>query len=354
MTEGLRARVRVQRGDFLLDADLVVGAGETVALLGPNGAGKSTAIDAIAGLAPLDAGRVELDGRVLDDAEAGVFVPPERRGIGVMFQRYLLFEHLHALDNVAFGLRRAGLGRSAARAEAARWLDRFGLTTVAEQRPGQLSGGQAQRVALARALAVEPRLLLLDEPLAALDVTSRARSRRLLADDLDGQACPRVLITHDPLEAVLLGDRIVVLEDGRVTQVGTADDLRRRPSTPYVADLVGTNLLRASISGGRVRLLDERLELIAADVRTEGPVLVTIAPSAVSLHREEPHGSPRNAWETVVTGVEVRPETVRLSLAEPRGLVVEVTAESVEVLGLRPGSAVWASVKATEISVNRS
>lgn len=351
MNGDLSARLVVERGEFRLDVALEVAAGQTVALLGPNGAGKSTAIDALAGLAPLDDGWVRLGDRVLDDPARGVFVPPEQRGIGVVFQRYLLFEHLDALDNVAFGPRRRGLGRSAARAEASRWLAQLDLDGVAHHRPARLSGGQAQRVALARALAGEPALLLLDEPLAALDATARSRARAALAAHLGAQAGPRVLITHDPLDALLLGDRVVVVEGGRLSQAGSADELRRRPATAYVADFVGTNLFRATARHGRLGLECDGPELVAADAGPEGPVLVTIAPTAVSLHRDRPHGSPRNAWATTVAAVEPRGDTVRLTLAAPDGLAVEVTPAAVDSLALRAGTPVWASVKATEIGI---
>jgi molybdate transport system ATP-binding protein len=235
----LAASVRVSLGRLDLDVRVDVEDGEVVALVGPNGAGKTTFLRCVAGLQPLDAGRVTVDGRVLDDPATGEWVPPAERTVGVVFQDHLLFPRLSALDNVAFGLRAHKMPKAAARARAAGWLDRVGLADHAGARPKALSGGQSQRVALARALAIEPRVLLLDEPLAALDVQARAQTRDELARHLATFPGARLLVTHDLADAVALADRLVVVEGGRVTQAGTASDLASDPATPYVADLVG-------------------------------------------------------------------------------------------------------------------
>ena len=347
---GLEARLVVSRADgFELDLALGIAAGRTVALLGPNGAGKSTAVAALAGLLPLAAGRIALAGRVLDDPAGGLFLPPDERRIGVMFQDYALFPHLTVLSNVAFGLRSRGVPRRQARARAASWLRRLGLEELASRKPGALSGGEAQRVALARALAPDPDLLLLDEPLAALDVTTRARLRRGLADHLRAFAGPRLLITHDPTEAFLLADEIHVLEGGRVVQVGTADDIRLTPRTAYVADLAGSNLLVGTASEGV--LATGAWQLRIADAGIAGAVLAAIHPRAISIHRGRPEGSPRNSWRTAVTLIEDLGERVRLNVGDPLPLTVEVTPEAVAALELEPGSAVWVAIKATEIRV---
>jgi molybdate transport system ATP-binding protein len=349
---GLDAQLVVHRpGGFSLDLTLGIGPGETVALLGPNGAGKSTAVDALAGLVPLDDGHLVLDGRTLDDPRAGVYLPPEERRLGVVFQDYLLFDHLSVTDNVVFGLTVTGTGRRRARSRADRWLDELDLTALANRHPPELSGGQAQRVALARALAVEPDLLLLDEPMAALDVATRSDLRRRLARHLDRFPGPRLLITHDPTDAFLLADRIHVVEEGRLTQVGAPDDIRRRPATPYVAALAGTNLLTGANDGGLLDLDEHPLTLRTADTHTTGRVLITIHPTAVALHPDQPHGSPRNTWPTTIVSVEALGETNRIVLGSPLPLGVDVTPAASEALGLRPGSRVWASVKATEIVV---
>src|SRR5690606_29352430 len=239
----LSARLQLTRGRFALDLPLEVGRGEVVALLGPNGAGKSTALRAPAGLLALTGGHIRLDEHVWD-APPSVFLPAEQRRAGVVFQDYLLFGHLSALDNIAFGLRARGERRAAARARAADWLTRVGLPEVAERRPGALSGGQAQRVALARALATEPQLLLLDEPLAALDAATRLQVRADLGLHLRDYPGHTVLVTHDPLDAMILADRLIIIEDGAIVQQGAPAEVAARPRSDYVAHLMGLNLYR--------------------------------------------------------------------------------------------------------------
>ncbi len=247
-------------------------------------------------------GRIELDGQVLDDPAADVFVPPEERPVGVVFQSYLLFPHLSAVDNVAFGLRRRGVPRRVARERALAWLDRVGLADKADARPGELSGGQAQRVALARAVVTEPAMLLLDEPLSALDVRTRADVRRDLEAYLDGYSGVRLLVTHDPLDALALADRIVIIEDGRVTQTGLPSEVTARPRTPYVAELVGTNLYRGRAEGADVDLADGLRIVTSADL--DGPVFVVVPPAAVAVYRARPDGSPRNVYEATIDHVQ--------------------------------------------------
>jgi molybdate transport system ATP-binding protein len=340
----------VRRSDaFVVDVDLAIPSGTTVALLGPNGAGKSTVVAALAGLLPIEEGRIEMDGVVLDDPGAGVFVPPERRRVGVVFQDYLLFPHLTVMENVSFGPRSQGVPRVESRARAEGWIRSLGLEGLESSRPGELSGGQAQRVALARALAAEPDLLLLDEPLAALDVTTRTHLRRTLSEHLAGFSGPRMLITHDPAEAFLLADRIHVIEEGRITQSGTADDLRLRPRTPYAADLAGSNLVTGTARNGAVESGDAVLWIADREIR--GPVLLTIRPNAISVFRTPPEGSPRNSWETTVERMEALGSRVRLLAGPPLALTIEVTREAASELELHPGGRMWISVKATEIGV---
>ena len=208
---------RVARGSFTLDVGLHLPGGQVCAVTGPNGAGKSTLLRVLAGLDALDAGRLALDGQVVDDPASGTLVPPPERRVGMVFQGYRLFGHLDVADNVGFAVRARGASRRAARAQAGPWLERLGLTALAGRRPHQLSGGQAQRVALARALAARPRLLLLDEPLAALDPAGRTQLRELLAEHLDGFAGTVLLVTHDRDDAARLADRVVTLREGRLT-----------------------------------------------------------------------------------------------------------------------------------------
>lgn len=348
---GLAARIAVRRSpEFRLELDLQVEAGTTVALLGPNGSGKSTAVWALAGAIPIDEGLVTLAGRVLDDPAEGFFVPPEERHMGVVFQDVLLFPHLSVLDNVAFVLRPAMKTRREASKAAADRLDRFGLGDLAPLRPSQLSGGQAQQVGLARALASDPDLLLLDEPLSALDVGTRAQVRRTLTEHLQSFAGPRLLITHDPTEAFLMADRVVVIEDGTATQTGTPDEIRRHPRTSYAADLAGVNLITGEAANGTVRI-NGGPELQIADTSTAGRVLLTIHPRAVSVHAERPRGSPRNAWPSTITSVEVLGDRCRVQFGSPLPLSAEITTASQQYLGLATGREFWVAVKATEITV---
>ncbi|MFB8773763.1 ABC transporter ATP-binding protein [Streptomyces broussonetiae] len=339
--EGLDARLVVERGAFRLDVGLSAAPGDVVAVLGPNGAGKTTALRALAGLLPLSGGHLRLDGRELDGT------PPESRPVGVVFQDYLLFPHLSALDNVAFGPRCHGASRAEARAQAAEWLDRLGLAAHAASKPRKLSGGQAQRVALARALATHPRLLLLDEPLAALDARTRldvrARLRRHLAD-FEAVA---VLVTHDPLDAMVLADHLVVIEDGRSVQEGAPADIARHPRTDYIARLVGLNLYRGRADGHTVRLDDGPVITTTEDLT--GPVFVAFPPSAVTLHRARPTGSSaRNLWRCEVAGLETHGDRIRAALGGELPLAADLTTMAAAELDLRPGGTVWATVKATQ------
>ena len=340
------AHLVVRRPGFTLDLPLAAADGEIVALLGPNGAGKTTALRALAGLLRLDAGHVVLDGRRLDDPAIGAFTAPEHRRIGVVFQDYLLFPHLSALDNVAFGPRCRHVPRAEARRRAGAWLDRVGLAAHAGKRPRQLSGGQAQRVALARALATEPRLLLLDEPLAALDARTRLDTRAHLRGHLAAHPGATVLVTHDPLDAMMLADRLVIVEDGTVVQAGDAATITTRPRTDYVARLVGLNLYRGRSAGTAVRLAGD-FTLTTATAQ-DGEVFVAFPPAAVALFAERPEGSPRNTWPAVVETVSRHGDNLRIELRGPITVAADVTPAAAVQLRLSPGHRVWAALKATE------
>ncbi|MFH9660041.1 ABC transporter ATP-binding protein [Streptomyces sp. NPDC017248] len=338
---GLDARLVVDRPGFRLDVTLTAAPGEVLALLGPNGAGKTTALRALAGLTPLTDGRLLLDGTPLEHT------PPEARPVGVVFQDYLLFPHLSALDNIAFGPRCRGVGKAEARAQAAAWLDRMGLAGHAGTRPRRLSGGQAQRVALARALATRPRLLLLDEPLAALDARTRLEVRAGLRRHLAEFEAVSVLVTHDPLDAMVLADRLVVVEDGRVVQTGTPAGIARHPRTDYIARLVGLNLYRGQAAGHTVRL--GAGPSITTSEELSGPVFVAFPPSAVTLFRDRPSGaSARNLWRCEVAGLETHGDQIRADLTGELPLAADLTTVAAAELDLRPGAPVWATVKAAQ------
>ena len=343
----LKADIQLRLGTLDLDAALDAGPGEVVALLGPNGAGKSTFLRAVAGLVRADRANVVLDGVVLEDTAAGVRAPTERRPIGIVFQQHLLFPHLSVLENVAFGLR--ARHRPDARAVASAWLERVGLGAYADARPAALSGGEAQRVALARALAVDPRLLLLDEPLSSLDATTRVEVRRELRRHLASFDGARLLVTHDPLEAAALADRLVILEAGRVVQSGPVDEVTRHPRTRFVADLVGVNLLRGRAAGG-VIALDGGQQLTALDAG-DGDVFAVIHPRSVAIHRTHPEGTPRNVWPGTVRSVDLLGQRARIAVGGSLPIVAEVSASSVRDLDLRERAEVWVSVKAAEVGV---
>jgi molybdate transport system ATP-binding protein len=345
----LESRVNTRVGTFRLDVALTVDRDETIAVLGPNGAGKTTLLNALAGLVPLVEGRIVLDGSVLDEPSTRTWVPPEHRPIGVVFQQYLLFPHLSAIDNIAFGLRSRGVRRGEARRRARAWLARMGLSDRAGARPAELSGGEAQRVALARALATEPVLLLLDEPLAALDIGTRAGIRRDLRAQLSSFGGVKVVVSHDPVEAMSLADRLVVIEAGRIVQMGNASEIVARPRSPYVAELAGTNLFRGRGRGDRVEL-PGGAELAVADAG-DGDVLAVVHPHGVALHRRPPEGSPRNVWSGRAVSIERAGDRVRVQVTGALSIVAEITAAALTELELIEGSEVWVSVKATEVAV---
>ncbi len=353
----LIVQAEINVDDFVVEVDFSVERGETVAVVGPNGAGKSTVVRAIAGLQPISSGRLAFGSDVWDDPDAGAFLTARHRRVGAVFQQYLLFDHLSALDNVAFGLRAHRVDKQAANAAARAALERLGVGGIAERMPSALSGGQAQRVALARALVLEPGVVLLDEPLAALDATSRGAVRHDLPGWLqestaeDGRPSARIVVTHDPVDAHALADRVVVLEGGRITQTGTPGDLAARPRSTYVADLMGTNVLHGVLRGSVFAVEDGSDLIVGAHDAFDGPALAAIRPAAISLHRSRPEGSPRNVWETTIVGIDRSTDRVRVRLGSPFALVVEVTEAGLGALGSGVNDRIWASVKASEISV---
>jgi molybdate transport system ATP-binding protein len=348
----LHADVGLRLGSLDLEARFGATATGIVAVVGPNGAGKTTLLRALAGLVPIHRGRVMLNDLLLDDPAAGVHLPPERRPVAVLFQDYLLFPHLSAVDNVAYGLRARGVRRAQARRTAAEWLDRLGLSDHAGRRPCALSGGQAQRVALARALVTEPGLLLLDEPLAAIDAGAKAQLRRDLRAQLASSPGVRLIVTHDPIEAMTIGDHLIVLEAGRITQQGPVAEVTTRPRSRWAAALVGLNLYEGIARDGVMSTVDGHPLHIAADL--QGPVFALVHPRAVALHRTCPEGSARNVWRGDALTLDFAGDRARVQVSGPPPIVAEVTLAAATDLRLRDGGAVWISVKATEIDVYRA
>lgn len=325
-----------------VEVALEVADGETLAVLGPNGAGKSTLLSVVAGLIRPSRGHVRLDGRELTGDAA--FVPPHGRRVALLAQDPLLFPHLSVRDNVAFGPRSRGDGRRTSREAADRWLAEVGAEDLADRRPGQVSGGQGQRVALARALAAEPRLLLLDEPMAALDVAVLPALRQTLKRLLTGRTT--VLVTHDVLDALLLADRVVVMEGGRVVEAGPTADVLERPRSAFAARIAGLNLVAGRWHDGAV----EGIQGLTSDpAPADGDRVVAVfRPSAVSVFREAPGGSPRNSLPVTVTDVEPRGDQVRVRAGH---LAADVTVQSAAELDLVPGGSVVFAVKASEVAI---
>ncbi len=420
----LDASILVRRGDFVLDVRLRVEPGEIVALLGPNGCGKSTFLHAVAGLLPLESGTVTTAGRVLSHRDVGregakagpgrshptVQVEPEHRGIGLLGQDPLLFPHLSAMENIAFGRRAQGVPKAAARRESLDWLQAVQLPEFSERRPAQLSGGQQQRVAIARALAAHPSLLLLDEPMAALDVQSAPQIRLLLREQLGRSGTAAVLVTHDVLDAIVLADRIVILDDGRIVDQGVTTEVLARPRNRFVADLVGVNLVTGVLASGELtatdpegntamRLSDGRLlqghasagrvparsrtgapseksaeapagrparaggvvhgvfrpaavRVERADVIREAPGSASAAPSSPGAPEAPRFLAVDNRWAATVIALEPVSGGIRIRTDDPAGILAELTAVEVAALDLEPGCCVHLSVAPGDVAIH--
>jgi molybdate transport system ATP-binding protein len=333
-------------GDFHLNARLETGQGIAV-VVGPSGAGKSLTLRLVAGIEKPDDGRITLGGDTLVDTARDIWVRPQDRRVGMVFQDSLLLPHRTVLDNVALAVR--DRPKRHRRAEAMGWLEEVAGEEWADRHPHQLSGGQAQRVALARALAGEPQILVLDEPFNALDPLVRHRLRLLVIDLARRRQVPVLFVTHDATEAFLLADEIHVIEAGAVTQSGTPSQIRLRPRSGYAAELAGSNLVRGLARDGRVDAGSHVLRI--ADHGVSGPVLASIRASAIGIHNTEPHGSSRNIWKTDIRLIEHLGERVRLGLGDPLPLTAEITEEAATALDLDQGARVWISIKATEIGV---
>lgn len=345
----LAVEARTRLGDLDLGAAFEVGDSECLALAGPSGAGKTSLLRVAAGLLRPSQGTVRCGSQTWLDTERGIDLPPDRRRIGFLFQDYALFGHLSAWRNVAYGI--AGVTRAERRSRAHQLLERFGLADRADARPATLSGGERQRVALARAVAREPELLLLDEPLSALDASTRARSSRALTELIGDADVPAVIVTHDFEEAALLADRIAVIAAGSVVQTGTATELAAAPSSAFVADLTGAVVMTGT-ARARGDLTVVQLEgggsVTSTDSAT-GPVAVTVHPWEVSLEPEDSGqaGSARNRIDVRVTSVTTVGNRVRVGLMGPQPMVAELTTPGAAGLAVSPGTRAVAAFKAT-------
>ncbi|HEX2248461.1 MAG TPA: ATP-binding cassette domain-containing protein [Arthrobacter sp.] len=336
-----------------LDVGFKVNDGETVALMGANGAGKSSVLAIIAGLVRPDQGEAVLDGRMLFGT--GTVLPPHRRSVALLSQDALLFPRMSALENVAFGPRSQGVPKRAARKRALDWLAETEAAHLAARRPAELSGGQAQRVAIARALAAEPELLLLDEPLAALDATVAPVIRRMLRRVLAGRRA--VIVTHDILDAILLADRVLVLEQGRVVEQGTPKQLIAHPRSAFTAELAGLNVIGGTATADGL-LAGEDQPGIPAGSAVAGtavqplepgePAVAAFRPAAVSVFAERPHGSPRNVLAVAVDDLEPAAGHLKVRAGQ---LAAEVTAAAAAELDIYPGRSMFFAVKAAEVSI---
>jgi len=345
----LRVDARTRLGALELDVSLEVDPGECLALAGPSGAGKTSVLRIAAGLVRPEYGSVHAAGETWLDTGRGIDVPPERRRCGYVFQEYALFPHLTAAQNVAYPLR--GVSRRERRERALELLDRFGLRERADARPRTLSGGERQRVALARVLARRPGVLLLDEPLSALDARTRAGASRELAAVLRDVDVPALLVTHDFAEAAQLGDRVGVIDAGRVVQEGTPTELAAAPRSAFVADFTGAVVLTGTARGGPDGLTHVQLDgggAVTSTDRGEGPVAVSVYPWEIAIEPadEAPHGSAQNRLAAEILSVTTVGNRVRLGLAGPQPLAAEITRASAQALELRAGTLVTASWKA--------
>ena len=338
---------RVVRSDWMLRIDSLEIEEGVTAVVGANGSGKTTLGRTVAGLDRLASGRLVIAGSVVDDPAAGVFVPAHQRSVGMVFQDLRLFGHLRVVDNVAFGLRRTGSERTAARRRAGDLLERVGVDSgVWSKRPAALSGGQRQRVAIARALAPEPEVLIVDEPLASVDSSGRADLRTLIGES---PARHTLLITHDPVDVATLADEMAVLDGGAVASRGSVAEVTASPGCEWAATFLGANVVQGHAQGTSVTTGTGLVLTVASEA--DGPVYVTFPAHAVTLHHDRPAGSARNAWRAELERVDIDGERARVHLGGPLAVRADVTRRSADELELRPGLNIWASVKATELTV---
>ena len=352
----LSVTAKKQLREFALCVAFEVKAGETLVIIGPSGCGKTTTLNIISGLLAPDEGRIVLEDQVLLDSAGGVNVAVEKRNIGYVFQDFALFPHLSVADNAAYGLCCRKLRKEAIR-ERVEWaLEMVGLTALAKRKPTQLSGGEQQRVALARAIALESPLLLLDEPLGALDAQTRHNVRGELRAVLRKVQRTAIMVTHDHIDALTFGDQICVLDRGEIVQLGDKQELLASPRCKFVAELIGANFYEGTISSLRrhglaaVRVGESTLYVATEEM---GDTLLSFYPSDVTLSATPPAGSAVNVFESVVHEIVHMGDRARVSLNSTLPMVAEITAESLRNLGLQEGSKVYAALKATAIKTYR-
>ncbi len=336
----LDARVVLERGDLQLEAELQVHHGEVVALMGPNGAGKTTLLNALLGWLPLQSGWILVDGETFKAPGEGMATATHRRGLGMVFQDGLLFPHLKVAGNIEFG--------AAPDADLASLIETLEVSNLLEKYPSELSAGQIQRVALARTLAADPKVVLLDEPLASLDTAGRSRARELIGTALSQNLSGALLVTHDPADAFALAQRVLVLENGRITQFDSPSAIQSEPKSRWIADLMGWNIFRGTRRGSSV-VMSNGTEIATAGLQTDGEVSVMINPVAVALFPERPVGSPRNSWLCRIRGVQILGDIARVSLSGPLNIYADITSTAAAELALNEGTEMWVTVKATEV-----
>lgn len=348
----LQARVEHRDAEFELTLD----DGDVLAVLGPNGAGKSTLLSLIAGLLRPDDGRIVLGDSVVTDTATGAFVPPHARGVAMLAQQALLFPHMTVAANVAYAPRCRGLSRSESHAVAHQWLQAVEADHLADRRPAQLSGGQAQRVAVARALAAEPQVLLLDEPMAALDVTAAPAVRRLLREILRADRRTAVIVTHDLLDALAIANKVVIVENGRIVESGPVREILSSPRSEFAARIAGVNLISGVVlePGLLETSWGARVSGIG-DVTTGSAAVALFAPAAVSVHLEPPHGSPRNVLAATITEMDLNGNSVHIRGADQpdgsTGIAADITAAAVADLDLALGQDIFFVAKAQEVQL---
>ena len=352
-----RVRVQARLEQRGVEFDLGIADGEILAVLGPNGAGKSTLLQLIAGLLRPDDGRIELGDAVVTDISTGVFVPPHARGVAMLSQQALLFPHMTVAANVGYAPRCRGQSRSEARAIAQHWLEAVDAANLADRRPAQLSGGQAQRVAVARALAAEPQVLLLDEPMSALDVTAAPALRRLLRDILRDNNRTAVIVTHDLLDALAIADRVTIFENGRAVESGSVRSVLTSPRSGFAARIAGVNLIQGAIAEPGVLETAWGAGISGVgDISAGAAAVALFRPAAVAVHIDAPHASPRNVIAVTIAEMDIHGTTVRIRGEEQpdgsTGLAADITAAAAADLDLAPGQNVYFVVKAQEVELH--